>query len=145
MNSLKCYVTRRYNGLYLVTALKPKHVQVAGTDHTDAYIRYGDPIGYINVSKLFAESVFGDMSSVTSDHRRAILYGRVPTLQEEMTHILEADYDIEKMTFGTGYSIHGTGCSIYNICPWFVKKMFEIDTMWPKPCPLIFKGELVGV
>ena len=42
---MKLWLTRQYDGSYMLTLLKPHIVEVNGTEHKDAYIQLGEPIG----------------------------------------------------------------------------------------------------
>ena len=134
MNIFPCYVTRRYNGLFLVTAFRPHMTTVAGTDHQDAYIKYSDPIGYINVEPPFSISVFDRTPTVAGEAWKAHLYG---CTHEPPTHqvILNQEYNLY-----TIYCLSDQSIRINYVCPWFVKKLFglsgEVDT------PVYFKGRI---
>ena len=75
MNQIRCYITRRYNGLMLITKFEPTIVEVMGTDHEDAYIKYGDPVGYLNISNEFASTIFPSLPKKYVEPRRAKMYG----------------------------------------------------------------------
>lgn len=126
-------MTRRYNGLYLVSAFKPVVRDVLGTGHKDAYIKYGDPVGYINVSYEFAVRTFDNPPELHVQPRRGTLYG---CLHKEPTHILVYD---DKTRLYYIYKTHE--CYINNICEWFVTKMFGITEL-RKPQPVYFAGKI---
>jgi hypothetical protein len=46
---LKLFLSRQGNGLYMLTAIRPKRHRIGNTSHNDLYIRPGEPIGYRNM------------------------------------------------------------------------------------------------
>ena len=133
MNELKCWVTRRHNGLYLVTAFKPIIEEVMGTGHNDAYVRYGDPVGYINIPYEFAMSVFPDAPQVRVQPKRGVMFGGIA---EPITHLITRD-PIDDL-----YRIYyDADCYIDHVCPWFIKRMFGILKVL-KQQPVHFSGRM---
>ena len=132
MNILPCYVTRRYNGLFLVTALQPHITRVVGTGHKDAYIKYGDPVGYINIERPFALSVFDVAPELAGESWKRHLYG---CTHEDPTHQVILN---EELNLYTIYCLSDQSMRINYVCHWFVNKMFglsgKVDT------PVYFKG-----
>jgi hypothetical protein len=57
--SVRAYLTRRANGLYMLTYLKPVIEKVGLSDKSDAYIQYGDLLGLNNLCEWFAWYMFG--------------------------------------------------------------------------------------
>jgi hypothetical protein len=43
---MKLYLSRQYNGMYMLTAIRPKLHRVGMSDHSDLYMRVGEPVGY---------------------------------------------------------------------------------------------------
>jgi hypothetical protein len=68
MRIIKAYLTRRANGLYMLTYLPPVIHEVGMTKTMDAYITYGDALGINNLCEWFAEYMFGvkDLEPLTS-------------------------------------------------------------------------------
>jgi len=66
--TVKAYLTRRSNGLYLLTYQKPIIHKIGMTDREDAYIPYGDGLGVNNLCEWFVEYMFGikDLEPLTS-------------------------------------------------------------------------------
>ena len=123
MNTLKCYATKRYNGLYLITAFKPTIAKVVGTTHVDAYIKYGDPIGYTNVSLLFGWSILDDeVDEVVSQPRRMHLFGGI---EEPYTHMLEYNLKTKLYKVSAKYK----DCFIDNMCSWSVRALFGVTDL----------------
>lgn len=56
---MKLWLTRRHGGLYMLTAFKPVVARVRGTDHSDAYMRIGEPIGVNGLCPEGVRSLFG--------------------------------------------------------------------------------------
>lgn len=135
MKEMKCWLTRRYNGLYLVTSFKPIIKEVMGTGHEDAYIKYGDPAGYINIAYEFGRRTFDNPPQERVKPQRATLIGSCQPAQEA-THILVYD---EKIQLYYIYKTHD--CYINNVCPWFVEKVFGIKGTF-KPQPIFFSGTM---
>jgi hypothetical protein len=42
---MKLWVSRQYDGRFMLTATEPVRERVRGTDHDDLYVPYGDPVG----------------------------------------------------------------------------------------------------
>ena len=119
---LKCWVTRRYNGLYLITAFEPVIQEVHGTGHDDAYIKYGDPVGYINVPYAFGMHVFDDPPQERVVPQRGTLFGG---LSLDYTHQVESKGD-NLYSISNYYNEYSR---IDNVCAWFILKMFSIERM----------------
>lgn len=134
MNELRCWVTRRYNGLYLVTGFKPVIRVVAGTDHVDAYIKHGDPIGYLNIELPFAMSVFDSVPEEKCVPVKSTMYGCIPDGQR-VSHYLYND-ECE----GLFHIVRSLDISIRYVCPWFVERMFGLTEI-VEPQPVIFSGK----
>jgi hypothetical protein len=76
---MRGYITRQANGSFLMSAFRPLWTQVRGTDHHDAYIRPGDPVGtrhhcVESMALLFGEQVLAMQPGQTF---RAELSGRI--------------------------------------------------------------------
>jgi len=54
---VKAILTRQYNGLYSLLRYEPIMEKVAGTDHTDAYVKPGDPIGFRNMCEVSVAAI----------------------------------------------------------------------------------------
>jgi hypothetical protein len=133
---MKGYITKRPNGLYLVTKFKPIITEIKLTNKLDAYIVYGDPVGFLNVSQEFVNSVYDNVNlEVLNTHRmRLTSYGNYTHWLLRQTNGL---YQIRQMNDVSNY--------IINICPWFAKIMFNIEDLSLKEIKLIhFSGELYG-
>jgi hypothetical protein len=139
---MRVWTTLRPNGLYMVTKFKPCITEVCGVGHLDAYVKYGDPVGFLNISEEFIFSVFSTtLTNILIPYRtkmigKSILSEAVKQLQP--THILER-------LFNRMYKIKGVDCYITNVCPWFVKTMFNIvDLDRHSSMPIHFTGEFYG-
>jgi hypothetical protein len=134
VNKVRGYLTRRANGLYLVTAFRPVLHEVIGAERTDAYFRYGDPMAYINITPEFVESVEApQLEERVIPHKICFFGGLQPA-----THLLSLNaYDL--------YTLDSLTHAAYidHICPWFIKKMFNVVELH-KPIPVHFTGEIYG-
>lgn len=54
----RCYLTRRANGLYLLTRGTPVITEVGRSGREDAYIPPGDPFGFNNMCEFSAKALF---------------------------------------------------------------------------------------
>ena len=54
---MRLFLTRQYNGLYMVTKYKPIFVKVDGRDFEDAYIVPGEPVGERNFCDLILKLI----------------------------------------------------------------------------------------
>jgi hypothetical protein len=65
---VKAYLTRRANGLYMLTYVSPVIHKIGMTDKEDAYIAYGDALGINNLCEWFVEYMFGikDLEPLTT-------------------------------------------------------------------------------
>lgn len=133
INELKCWITRRYNGLYLVTGFKPVICEVVGVGHEDAYIKHGDPVGYINIPYNFGVQIFDDPPYEPCVPERGILYG---SMHGPMTHVVEGS---EVPNLYTIYQDSKT--YIPYVCQWFITKMFNIKQVF-HPQPVTFYGKI---
>ena len=59
MKTVKAYLTRRANGLYMLTYHKPVIHRIGLSNKNDAYISYGDFLGINNLCEWFVEYLFG--------------------------------------------------------------------------------------
>ena len=135
MNKVRGYLTRRTNGLYLVTAFRPVLCEVIGTDHMEAYFKYGDPMAFINITPQFIVSVGVDDLLDRLVPYKAAFYGDVVGA----THILQVNqYGLYSLR-----AIYQHNVSIDQVCPWFVKKMFNIIELH-RPMGVHFTGEIYG-
>jgi hypothetical protein len=66
--TVKAYLTRRANGLYLLTHEPPVIHKIGLVNKEDAYIAYGDVLGINNLCEWFVEYMFGvkDLEPLTS-------------------------------------------------------------------------------
>ena len=133
---MKGYITKRPNGLYLVTKFKPVITEIKLTNKLDAYIVYGDPIGFLNISQEFVNSVCGNINIETLKSHKMKFYS-----DGKSTHWLLRQtnglYQIRQINDVSNY--------IINVCPWFVKIMFNIEDLSLKEIKLIhFSGEVYG-
>ena len=55
---MKLYLSRRFNGLYQLTRLKPTITEIMGTNNTDAYPQPGDPIVFGSICPIMAKLLF---------------------------------------------------------------------------------------
>ena len=120
MRKIRCYITRRFNKLYLVTAFKPHKCEVRGTGHHDAYVTYGDPIGYINITQDFVCSIWPNCNIKVGETKRGIM---ISDDNQEPTHIVTFNKYVNVYTIKT---INGS--EINYVCNWFVSHMFNINT-----------------
>jgi len=135
---IRGYITKRPNGLYLVTKFLPVICKIKLTDHDDVYITYGDPVGFLNISQKFVDSVYGNLKIDILKPQRMWLISK-----GEPTHWLLLDinnlYQI--------CQIDQVDNRIKNVCPWFVEKMFGIKDLkvldQDNPTLIHFSGELV--
>lgn len=72
---MNVYVTRRPNGLYMLTRLPPLRVLVGMSDTEDLYVKPGDPIGVNNLCPAIVHSLMGELS-VFQTVRGCISYER---------------------------------------------------------------------
>lgn len=114
MKKIKCYLTKRYNGLYLVTLYKPVIVEVGKTGHEDAYIRYGDPLGYINIPKAFIKDIIPNLKIKRIIPTKIQLYGDIECHNDFLV-VLENNFL---------YTIYSKNSYIENVCSWFIEHMF---------------------
>lgn len=75
-------MTRRANGLYLLTRHLPVIERVGNTDRQDAYARPGDPLAVNNLCEWSAEHVFGIKDLPHMQSVRVWLEGRHETISE---------------------------------------------------------------
>jgi hypothetical protein len=132
---IRGYITKRPNGLYVVTKFLPVICKISFTEKHDVYITYGDPAGFLNISQHFADSVYGDLQTETLQPRRMWLIGK-----GKYTHWLLRSsnglYEIRQQDNITN--------RITNVCPWFVSKVFNIqDLSQDNPILIHFSGELI--
>jgi hypothetical protein len=57
---MKLFLSRQANGLYMLTAIRPKRHRVGNTNHDDLYIRAGEPIGHRNMCPASIEMPLPD-------------------------------------------------------------------------------------
>ena len=133
---IRGYITKRPNGLYLVTKFLPVICKIKLTDHNDVYIAYGDPVGFLNIDQKFVNSVYGNLEIETLKPRRMWLISK-----GEPTHWLSQ----ETNKLYTICQIDNVDNKIKNVCPWFVEKMFGITDPLEQDNPTLihFSGELV--
>ena len=124
MNKIRCYVTRKHNGLFLLTAFKPIITEVVGTKHDDAYMKYGDPAGYINMSKAFVLSMLSTYPKEYLDPKKIILYGS--TQIENTTHYVRQD---DNNLYDICCNSNIKDSCVNNVCSWFISKMFDIESL----------------
>jgi hypothetical protein len=138
MNTVKCYVTKRSNGLYLVTAFKPVICHVRGTNRLDAYIKYGDPIGYNNIRPKYIESVFRGLIEDQLNVTKSIMSGFVTLDIEKMTHLISVN---EENLFRI-HSLCDTNEYIDHVCYWFINNLFNVKELrFDEKVPVYFQGE----
>jgi hypothetical protein len=114
---LRGNIVKRPNGLYLVTKFPPQIVEIRGAGHYDAYITYGDPVGFLNIEQAFIDSVFPPFEIDTLTPRKIKLIGG----QEPVTHyIIRQKNKLYKVVDVTNFDNQ-----IVNVCPWFVYTMFN--------------------
>ena len=135
MKHLRGYIVKRPNGLYLITKLQPKITNVLGTNKLDAYIIYGDPVGFLNVEPNFVKSIYVDLNIEPLTTHRMVLFGSdYPT-----THKIKRQFN----NLCIIYEHNNADNKIINVCPWFIKTVFEIDELTPGiSYPIHFSGEL---
>ena len=133
--TMKCYITKRRNGLYLVTAMKPIITEVKGTGHNDAYLRPGDPVGFNNVTPEFGQHIFPLLNDIL-ECKKGNLTGH--TTIDKSTHVLTWN----KYALGTIYC-NFSGDKIDHVCPWFIEHMFG-DVLTHNYVNLYMKGEYYG-
>lgn len=132
---IRGYITKRPNGLYVVTKFSPTICKIKLTNKDDVYITYGDPVGFLNVNQKFVDSVYGSLKIEPLKSHRMWLIGK-----GEYTHwLLRSSNEL--------YEICQRDCvanRIINVCPWFVYKMFGIkDLNQDNPTLIHFSGELI--
>ena len=131
---IRGYITKRPNGLYVVTKFKPVICEIELTKYNDVYITYGDPVGFLNIDQKFVDSIYSNLNIESLKSCRMWLIGK-----GDSTHWLLRS--VNKL-----YEIYHKDCvanRIINVCPWFVHKMFNIqDLSQNNPVPIHFSGEL---
>ena len=56
---IPCHLTRRANGLYLLTFYSPVIAEIGKTGVQDAYMRPGDPVGVNNLCEWAVKTLWG--------------------------------------------------------------------------------------
>lgn len=116
-----------------MTGFKPVICEVVGVGHEDAYIKHGDPVGYINIPYNFGVQIFDDPPHEPCVPERGILYG---SKHGPMTHVVEGS---EVPNLYTIYQDSKT--YIPYVCQWFITKMFNIKQVF-HPQPVTFYGKI---
>jgi hypothetical protein len=56
----RLWITRQWDGRFMVTLFKPVIATVKGTGHKDAYFKYGEPFGKKDYCEHMTASILGD-------------------------------------------------------------------------------------
>lgn len=134
VNHVRGYLTKRTNGLYMVTAFQPIIAEVVGAGREDAYFRYGDPMAFNNITPEFIEGVGVEPPKDNLVSHKIIFHGG----KTPHTHLLWIDsYDL--------YAIEGLYPNrglIEHVCPWFISKLFGIKDL-EGFTNIYFQGEIL--
>ncbi len=64
---MKAILARQWNRAFSLLRYDPIVTQVAGTDHTDIYVKPGDPIGWRNMCPAATQALLGSSLSGVCD------------------------------------------------------------------------------
>ena len=134
--SIRGYITKRPNGLYLVTKLQPQITEVKLTNKLDVYITYGDPLGFLNIDQIFIDTVYGKDQNVEplKIYRMRLNGGTDP-----ITHyITKQENNLYQISTKNSYYNN-----IKNVCPWFIGTLFKDVDLTKDIKAVYFSGELI--
>ena len=132
---MRGYITRRSNGLFVITKFKPQIIEVKGTNKQDVYVTYGDPVSIVNVNDKFINSVYKSLNiGILQPTRTILVVNRMP-----YTHMLK----LQENGLYTICSKFNEYIRLVDVCPWFIEKMFNVSELQEPFLLVHVSGELV--